>query len=100
MRKIVLIALVAWFAGFQGEVCAEMTQVESYLSTNPDQNGIGEIELEWVLNQVVDQTGMTYDEVRNLYNEGSLEIKQSNKSYEVNLRLPGGTITVLIENDL
>ena len=101
MRKIVLIALVALCAAFQGEVRAENAFVSSF-ETFAQDSQMGDIELEWVLNQVVDQTGMTYSEVRSLYESGKLTIEKVEEGYEVTYTssAEGGISTIIILSDI
>ena len=102
MRKIVLIALVALCASFQGEVRAE-NAFEASFQTLTLESQVGEIELEWVLNQVVEQTGMTYSEVRSLYESKKLTIEKVVEGYEVTYTsaAEGGSLTtILIGSDL
>lgn len=94
MRKFVLIALVALGATLQGEVCAKTNLL---FTLNQTQQKIGEIELEWVLNQVVDQTGLTYSEARSQYESGEMTIEKSGGYYEVRYAITdGGMTTILI----
>ena len=96
MRKLVLVALVALCATFQGEVCAENSYSDILISNSDSK--IGDIELEWVLNQVVDQTGLTYAEVRSLYDSGKLTIEKVEEGYRVTIEngADGGLIDILI----
>ncbi len=109
MRKILIIALVALCATFQGEVCAENSNVSTFqtsthqVGTFAFQNAeVNDIQLEWILNQVVDQTGMTYNEVRSLYDAGELIIEKVGEGYEVTFSsdAEGGLSTILIASDL
>lgn len=104
MRKILIIALVALCAAFQGEVCAEnshasfsktdLCQVEFQSLADAEVN---DILLEWILNQVVDQTGMTYNEVRSLYDAGNLTIEKVSEGYLVSIsNAEGGMGDILI----
>ena len=99
MKNLLFVALVALCATFPGEVCAE-TKVQNLDKELYLQNGFGEIELEWILGQVVDQTGLTYNEVRSQYEFGELVIKKGEGNYEVTLKLKDGIGTILILADL
>ena len=96
MRKLLIVALVAFCAAFQGEVCAKVSFGISE-GNQEVKSGMGEVELEWVLNQVVDQTGLAYSEVRNQYDQGILSISKIPNGYRVNLKtVEGGMGTILI----
>ncbi len=106
MRKILVIALVALCAAFQGEVCAEnshasisrtdLCQVEFQTLAGAEVN---DILLEWILNQVVDQAGMTYNEVRSLYDAGDLTIEKVSEGYLVTITSAEGGIGDIISID-
>ncbi len=101
MQKILIIALVALCAAFQGEVRAEMTNT-SILQTEICQDEGNTIVVEWILNQVVDQTGLTYDEVRSMYEDGSLTIEIVDNGYLVSLvsTAEGGIMTIISIDEL
>ncbi len=106
MRKILIVALVALSATFQGEVCAENSHFFTFQSSTSQlgfqtlQNAeVNDVLLEWIFNQVVDQTGMTYHEVRSLYDAGSLTIEKVSEGYEVTFSSAEGGIGILIMED-
>ena len=98
MRKVLFVALVALCAAFQGEVCAENSMVQELSTVTFTGNRIGEVQLEWIFNQVVDQTGMTYSEVRSLYEQGKMDIDKVEEGYLVTLEIQteGGLTDILI----
>lgn len=79
---MVFVALVAMCATFPGKVCAETSQT-SLFTTEYAQNGIDDVTLEWIIDQVVDQTGLSYSTLRNQYESGILTIEKVISGYEV-----------------
>ncbi len=100
MRKTVFVALVALCAAFPGKVCAETNQT-STVTTELAQGEIDDVTLEWVINQVVDQTGLSYSAVRNQYESGILSIEKVISGYEVTLQTSaeGGMGIIIIATE-
>ena len=95
MRKLLFVALVALCAAFQGEVRAESPTLETIcLKTQ-----VSDLELEWVLNQVVEQSGLSYLEARSQYENGKLTIEKVNVGYLVTYSTDGGGIGIIIAED-
>ncbi len=82
MRKTVFVALVALCATFSGKVCAETSQ-SSMVTIECAQGEIDDVTLEWVINQVVDQTGLSYSNIRSQFENGTLQIEKVLSGYEV-----------------
>ena len=95
------LALVALCAAFQGEVRAVSPTLESS-ETLILKSGISEIELEFVLNEVVEHTGLTYSEARSLYQSGKMTIEKVNGGYFVSFSVAedGGLADILIATGL
>lgn len=101
MRKTVFVALVALCATFPGKVCADTFQTP--MSTVEwNQGELDDVILEWVINQVVDQTGLSYTNVRSQYENGILLIKKVPIGYEVVLQMEadGGMGIIIIATDI
>lgn len=96
---MVFVALVAMCATFQGKVCAETFYVSNF---SIEQSGveIDDVTLEWIINQVVDQTGYSYSEIRNQYDSGTLSIQKVPNGYEVTLlaQADGGEVLIILED--
>ncbi len=93
---MVFVALVAMCAAFPGRVCAETSQTSLFTTENV-QAGIDDVTLEWIIDQVVDLTGLTYSTVRNQYEGGTMIIEKVNSGYEVTFQTSAeGGLGILI----
>ena len=112
MRKVIFTALVALCATFQGEVCAHQggsQPINVFLVDHSPITGtlqiqsakLTEAQLEFVPNQVVQETGMTYSTARDQFATGKMTIGKLPGEYEVNYtRADGGIVTILIREGI
>ncbi len=100
MRKMVFVALVAMCAAFPGKVCAETFYLSNF---SIEQSGveIDDVTLEWIINQVVDQTGYSFTEIRNQYDSGTLTIQKVPNGYEITFQAQadGGMGIIIIATE-
>lgn len=96
MRKIVLIVLCTVGLSLQGKAGAELNG-QSISQYQAELIKIEEIQIEWLLNEVVAQTGLPYSEVRELYESENLTIEKEDDHYVIRMALAeGGMTTILI----